>query len=151
MTDADPKLLAEMRLALLGEYGAEAAYRSLGRRVTDRELRDLLGRLVEEERAQAERLAALMRALGGKPPRGSLRRRLAARALVGATRVTGPRFALRVCREAEETAARWYREYANHLARTGNLAAARECEELRAVKERHARLLGPFVAAMGDG
>lgn len=138
-----------MRLALLGEYGAEEAYRALARRAPEGELRDLLGRLVEEERAQAERLVVLMRTLGGKPPRGSLRRRLAARLLVGATFLTGPRLALRVCREAELTAARWYREYANHLARTGEFGAARECEDLRAVKERHARLLGPFVAALG--
>lgn len=146
MTRVHPTLLAEMRLALLSEFGAEAAYGLLARRAADEEMREVFGRMEDEERVQIGRLRALMQELGARPQRRSLRRRFAARLLVASSRLVGPGFTLRICREAEDTVGRWYREYANHLVRVGELDAARTCEELRIVKERHSLLLGAWIS-----
>ena len=151
MLRAHPTLLADMRLALLSELGAEAAYRQLARTTRDDELAGVLGRMHEAEVAQVRRLREVVSALGGRPRSRSLRRRLAARALALSTHAFGTRFALRVCHEAESTVARWYREYANHLVRVGELDAARACEELRAVKERHAALLAVWMEHLPPG
>jgi rubrerythrin len=142
---AHKSLLADMREAMLAELGAHAVYGALAARVGDEELARILARFRQDELEQVERLREVMRSLGGRPPRRSLRRRLAARLLVASTRLIGPRFALRVCLEAESAVSRWYREYAVHLVRVGELPEARACEELSQVKARHARVLGAWV------
>ena len=49
------------------------------------------------------------------------------------------------CSPAESAVSRWYREYAVHLVRVGELAEARTCEALSQVKTRHAQVLGAWV------
>lgn len=143
-------LLADMREALLGELGAVESYRGLARQRSGEQVGSVLAALHEEELEQIARLREVMRRLGGRPRRGSLRRRLAARGLVLGARVFGLRFALRVCQEAEGTIARWYREHALHLLRIGELELARECDELAQVKYRHALTLRTWVDLTGS-
>ena len=138
-------LLADMREALLAEFGALEAYRVLARCVRDEELEGVLARFSEEEQQQVLRLREVMSSLGARPRKGSVRRRLAARMLAGSSRIFGARFVLRICQDAEETVARWYYDYAVHLARIGELEAARTCQELSHTKARHARTLNAWV------
>lgn len=139
------KLFADMREALLAEFGAQAVYALLAARTADPELAEVLGGFHLEEQDQVRRLGELMVALGARPRRGSARRRIAARLLVGSSRLFGERFVLRVCQDAEETVSRWYRDYALHLVRIGEIEAARECEQLSRIKGRHASTLRTWV------
>jgi rubrerythrin len=134
-----------MRLALLSEFGAHVVYSRLATCVEDRELRGVLAELAEEEVRQIERLRSLMSALGDRPRRRSIRRWLAARALVSCRRLFGARFALRVCLDAEWTVSRWYAKYADYLNRVGQESGAQECQELALIKRRHSRVLQAWV------
>ena len=138
-------LLDEMHRALLAEFGAHAIYRRLGRRVRDAELRRVLEVFCEEERAQQGLLRGLMVELGARPPEGSLRRRLIACALALALPVVGPRPLLRLCEEAEGTAARWYGHFRDLLAERGRADLARTCDGLATTKLRHAGTLETWV------
>jgi len=138
-------VLADMREALLAEFGALATYRLLARRTADESLRPLLWSFYRDELRQIARLRDVMRSLGGNPRRRSLRRLIAARLLSISARLYGPRFALRVCMEAERSVSRWYARYANVLARSGELEAARHCAELSAQKRSHAIALQTWV------
>ena len=139
--DGHRALLVDMRRALLAEFGARAIYGQLARVVHDDVLVDVLTRMREEEGLQIERLRALMIALGARPRRRSLRRRLLAAALAYTTPIFGRRFALRTCHEAENTASRWYAQYREYLARCGEQAHAQTCGELSLIKLRHAQAL----------
>ena len=146
MTDPSfAALLEDMRRAMLSEYGAFVVYTRLAECGEDRELSGVLLELASEEKVQLERLAALMRKLGGRPRKRSFRRWLAARALVSCRRFFGARFALRVCLDAELTISRWYAQYADYLTRCGESEAAAECQELALVKRRHSRVLQAWV------
>ncbi len=87
----------------------------------------------------------LMRGMGGRPRRTSLRRRALARLLVHSTWLTGARPALRLVQSAEETVSRWYGDYAQFLVRLGDHERAAAFEELRLVKQRRAMILGAWV------
>ena len=141
-------LVADMRLALLSEIGARSAYDHLRGRVRDGDLEGLLARLNQEGAENVERLSALIRELGGLPPRTSLRRRILARLLAASTPIVGLRIVLRVCLNAEETVARWYGEYAHFLAALGQTTRARTCEQLRQVKLAHASALSAWITHM---
>jgi rubrerythrin len=141
----DP-LLADMRMALLAEFGAHAIYGCLARSRRDSELSDLLERFRDEEREQIERLRALIESLGGRPPRGHFRRKIVPFLLGVAAGLGLRRLALRSCLDSEETVSRWYRQYAVALARAGDLASARVCEALAETKQRHAFALLAWVA-----
>lgn len=138
-------VLADMREALLSELGALATYRRLSRRTQDEELAGLLHAFYRDELRQVAVLRGLMRDLGGRPRRGSMRRAVAARLLSASARLYGPRFALRVCMEAERSVSRWYTRYANVLARSGERDAARRCMELATTKWNHATALQAWV------
>lgn len=148
MRRASEMLLAEMREALLAELGALEAYRALSRRPWDEELLKVLVAFHHEELELVEGLRTVIQALGGRARRRSWRRRIAARLLAASTRCFGPRFALRVCQEAEATVSRWYREFAVYLARTGELEHARRCEEFSRTKARHASTLNAWTELM---
>lgn len=105
----------------------------------------MLLRLNEEGAENVRRLQELMRGIGGRARSTSLRRRGLARALALCARVVGIRPVLRICLDAEETVGRWYREYGAHFARLGDLERARECAELAARKEAHARAVDAWV------
>lgn len=138
-------VLADMREALLAEIGALATYRRLARRTGDESLRPLLLSFYRDELRQIARLRDVMRSLGGNPRRRSLRRYIAARLLSLSARLYGPRFALRVCMEAERSVSRWYARYAHVLARSGELEAARHCAQLSMQKRNHAIALQTWV------
>lgn len=138
-------MLADMREALLAELGALATYRRLARRIGDEDLRALLQGFYRDELQQIARLRRVMRVLGGKPRRRSFRRLAAARLLSLTARLYGPRFALRVCMEAESSVSRWYARYANALARIGELESARACAKLSIQKRNHANTLRTWV------
>ena len=52
---------------------------------------------------------------------------------------------LRVCLDAEQTVARWYRKYGAFFLRLGDRDRALPCGELAARKEAHARALETWV------
>jgi hypothetical protein len=131
--------------ALLSEIGARAIYLHLARRYRRDDFQSLLLRLNEEGAESIARLQALMRDMGGRPRRTSLRRRVLARALAMLSSVFGLRFVLRICMDAEETVARWYAEYALFLMRLGEIERARTCEDLGRVKSRRAQTLSAWV------
>lgn len=149
--DRHRALLADMRDALLSELGARAVYSRLVARIQDEELRRVLARLAEDEVEQIERLRALMRRLGARPRKRSLRRIAAARALVSFRRLFGVRFALRVCLDAEWTVSRWYAKYADYLRRVGHMDDAAVCDELALTKRRHAQVLQAWVELLPRG
>jgi hypothetical protein len=131
--------------ALLSEIGARAIYLHLARRYRRDDFQSLLLRLNEEGAESIARLQALMRDMGGRPRRTSLRRRVLARVLAMLSSVFGLRFVLRICMDAEETVARWYAEYALFLMRLGEIERARTCEDLGRVKSRRAQTLSAWV------
>jgi len=57
----------------------------------------------------------------------------------------GIRPALRICLEAEGTAARRYAHFQEHLARLGERGAALACGELALTKRRHAQALSAWA------
>lgn len=138
-------LVEDMRLALLSEFGAHVVYSRLALRADDEELAGVLQELASEELTQIESLRALMQRLGGRPKERSIRRWLAARALVACRRFFGVRFVLRVCLDAEWAVSRWYAKYAAYLVRVGEQSEAEACEALALTKRRHSRVLKAWV------
>jgi demethoxyubiquinone hydroxylase (CLK1/Coq7/Cat5 family) len=141
----DAALLEDMRRALLAEFGAQAIYRHLAPRVRRPELRSLLERLHAEEDAQIARVRAVMEALGERPATRSRRRRVLAWCLAAISPLTGRSLVLRICTEAETTAARWYAQFHEYLAAVGELELARACAELSSYKLRRAHALQPWL------
>ncbi len=138
-------LVADMRLALLSEFGAHVVYKRLSTCVDDEELANVLELLAEEEEEQISELRELMKRLGGKPRERSIRRWLAARGLVSCRRFFGARFALRVCLDAEWTVSRWYAKYAAYLRHVGEEEEAAVCDRLALLKRRHSQVLQAWV------
>lgn len=139
-------LLTDMRRALLSEYGAHAFYGGMLPLVRDPELARVVQSLHEDEAQQVVRLRALMEQLGAsRLERGRRRRKLAAWALVQVGRVSGWRFPLRVCADAESTVGRWYSRYEIYLGPLGRQAEARGCAQLAVTKRRHAQILSAWV------
>lgn len=142
---AHRSLVRDVKLALLSEIGARAVFDHIARRSSD----DALAALAREMNEEGERLVAevqaLVRELGARPRRTSLRRRALARLLVHGTPILGVRRVLRLVRDAEATVARWYAEYAHFLLSIGDEARAARFDALRAAKERRAGNLGAWV------
>ena len=145
MERSHARLVSEMRLALLSEHGARAIYRDLARRAPPRELRQVLAQLALESDAQVGELERAMQALGGRQPRGSLRRTLLARTLAAASPILGRRLVLRICAQAADRAARWYAYFQLYLLRIGEPELASRCGRMSEVRRRHARLLETWV------
>jgi rubrerythrin len=138
-------LVAEMHRAYLSEIGARSIYGWLARLVRDSALRQLLARFQEEEARQLDRLERVMATLGRRPRRRGLRRRVMAALLASTVPVVGSRPALRICEEAEGTAARWYAHFRELLDRAGRADLAAECGRLATTKLRHAQALEAWV------
>ena len=138
-------LLAEMKRALLAEFGARAIYRRLTRYVRDEALARVLASFAQEEDEVIASLREVMTQLGARPRRRSLRRLVLANTLALTTFVIGPRFALRICADAEETRSRWYAEFHEWLLRQGEEGPARACARLCLTKQRHAQALQAWV------
>jgi rubrerythrin len=138
-------LFGEMRRALLDEFGARAIYRRLGRLARDPELVRVLAGFAQEEERQIEILRASLASLGVRSPRACLRRTLLAEALAWTGPIVGIRPALRVCLEAEDTSARRYAYFQEHLAGLGERETALACGELALTKRRHAQALHAWV------
>jgi hypothetical protein len=144
-TTAHKALLADMKQALLAEFGARAIYAQLARRVADSELADVLAGLHQDEVEQVERLRALMTSLGATPAAHSRRRAALAWMLALSSKFGGRSLALRSCHASETTLVRWYWTYANYLIAAGEIEHARTCEALGLLKQRHARTLSAWV------
>ncbi len=138
-------LIRDVKLALLSEIGARAVYDHIERRARDEELARFAGEMNREGVEIVERVQELLRGMGTRPRRTSFRRRALARILVHGARFTGARPVLRLIRHAEETAGRWYGDYALFLVRIGDHGRARAFHELRAKKERRALVMGAWV------
>jgi rubrerythrin len=138
-------LVKDVRLALLSEIGARAAYYHLAQRTKDEELRELLLRLNQDGAEVVKCVQQLMREMGGRPRNTSFRRRALARILAQTTRLSGMRPALRLCHSAEETVSRWYAEYGQFLVRIQDLERARLFQELSVRKRRNASALGAWI------
>lgn len=138
-------LVAEMHRALLAEVGARSIYGWLARLVRDAELRQVLARFHEEEERQIAELRGVMGELGSRPPRRGLRRRMMAAVLAFSVPVVGSRPALRICEEAEGTAARWYAHFRDLLDAAGQRELAARCNRLATTKLRHAQALEAWV------
>lgn len=142
-------LLRELHRALLAEFGARALYRALPRVCRDTALREFLQQFAADEEEQIRALRELIESLGGRAPTRSTRRWLLGLLLAAASAVVGVRPALRLCEEAEGTAARWYVRFQHALAARGEQRAAQVLAELGLVKERHGRVLRTWVAHGG--
>lgn len=142
-------LLRELHRALLAEFGARALYRALRRVCRDTALREFLGQFATDENEQIQALRSVIERLGGRPPRKSLRRWVLANVLGVASLVVGVRPALRLCEEAEGTAARWYVRFQHALAERGEVESARVLAGLGTVKQRHGRILRTWVMHSG--
>lgn len=143
--EAQTALRKELELSLLSEIGARAVCDHLRRHVSDPALVECLVRVNQEGADVVLRVQELVRSLGGLPRTTSLRRRALARGLALLARVSGPRPVVRVAQDACETVSRWYVHYAVFLARHGLLEEARTCQDLAAVKRRHADSLAAFT------
>ena len=146
-------LLRDLERTLLSEIGARAVYDHIARRARDPEFAALAVELNREGVDLVATVQELMRGMGGRPRRTSLRRRLLARLLVHSTAVTGARPALRLIRSAEETVSRWYGDYAQYLVQLGDHERAAAFDELRLIKQRRVMVLGAWVdnlARRGD-
>lgn len=139
------QLLDEMRGALRSEFGARAAYASLARRLSETELETVLRRMHSEEEEVIQTLRGILQALGSRPIKRSYRRWVAAKGLTLTTYLTGSRFALRTCGEAEEAVSRWYREFERIFAEDGDLETAKKFGQMARIKQLHAQTLGTWV------
>jgi len=139
------RLLEEMCGALRSEFGARAAYASLAWRLSDTELETVLRRMQADEEEIIETLRELLGAMGARPRRSSLRRWVAAWGLTMTTFLTGSRFALRTCGEAEEAVSRWYREFERIFAEGGDIETAESFGRLSRLKQLHAQTLDTWV------
>ncbi|MEM8714140.1 MAG: hypothetical protein AAGG01_24620, partial [Planctomycetota bacterium] len=144
-------LVADVKLALLSEIGARAVFDHIARRARDEELSVVAAKLNEEGIELVGRVQELIRSMGGRPRRTSFRRRALARILVHGSPVIGQRPVLRLVRHAQQTVARWYAQYALFLVKIGDHERAQAFEDLRAIKERHAQVLGAWVDNIGRG
>lgn len=138
----------DVQLALLSEIGARALTDHLTRKVRDPELGRLAEELNEEGVHLVARVQQLLRDMGARARRTSLRRRALARALVAGRRVVGLRTVLRLLQHQEETLARWYGEYALFFARIDEEPRAAAFEELRVAKTRRAQAVATWVHNM---
>lgn len=134
-----------MHRTLLAELGARAIYGHLARFSRDHDLERVLLELRSEEQRQVEGVSALIEALGGRPQRRSLRRWLLAGLLAIVAALFGMRVALRVCCDAERTAARWYATYQSFFQARGQLELARRAARLGMTKHRHAEALATWI------
>lgn len=139
-------LAKDMRQALLSEIGARSIYDHLSRRVADEELARLLLELNRDGARTVGLLQAVIRDLGGRPKRTSLRRRAMARALCASSYVVGVRVVLRICAHAEETVSRWYNEYSAFFLGLGDYSRARSFRDLSLEKQLRSRALGAWIA-----
>ena len=112
-----PNLESEMRRTLLAELGARAIYGQLAAMTRDEELTRVLERLRAEE---VDQIAEL-------------------------TRIFGVRFALRICCDAERTAARWYATFRTWLLEQERDDLALACDRLGLNKHRHAEILSTWI------
>ncbi len=142
---ARTRLLDEMCGALRSELGARTAYESLAWRLSGTELESVLRRMHTEEDEAIETLRELLKEMGVKPRRRSFRRWAAAWGLTFTTFLTGSRFALRTCGEAEEAISRWYREFERIFAEGGDREAAARLGHLSRLKQLHAQTLDTWV------
>ena len=142
---ARARLLDEMYGALRSEFGARTAYASLAWRLSGTELERVLRRMHSEEEEVIADLRNILRELGGNPRRSSLRRWLAAWGLTLTTYLTGSRFALRTCGEAEVAVSRWYREIERNFAEGGDNETAGRFGHLSRLKQLHAQTLETWV------
>lgn len=138
-------LARDVKLALLSEIGARAVFDHIARRARDPQLAAMATSFNREGIDFVSNVQDLLRSMGVRPRRTSLRRRALARALVMSAPVIGPRRVLRIIRDAERTVARWYAEYALFLVRAGDGERARAFEEMREHKERRANALSAWV------
>ncbi|MCH2105456.1 MAG: hypothetical protein MK291_02290 [Planctomycetes bacterium] len=139
------RVLAEMSGALRSELGARTAYASLAWRLSGTEVEGVLRRMHAEEDEAIEILCGLLKRAGVSPRRWSLRRWAAAWGLTFATYLTGARFALRTCGEAEEAVSRWYREFERIFAEVGDKESAEQFARLSRLKQLHAQTLDTWV------
>ncbi len=139
------RVLKEMSGALRSELGARTAYSSLAWRLSGTEVEGVLRRMHAEEREAITMLSGLLKKLGARPRRWSLRRWAAAWGLTLTTFLTGARFALRTCGEAEEAVSRWYREFERIFAEGGDVEAAEQFGRLYRLKQLHAQTLDTWV------
>lgn len=139
-------LAAELRRALLAEFGARAIYARLAKSVRDQELARLLQELCVEQHEQVRAAASLFEVVRRQPPRDSLRRRVLAHVLASLRPVLGQRVVLRICADAERTRSGDYARLSELFARTGALAPAQTARECCTRAARHADALDAWVA-----
>ncbi len=142
------RVVEEMRSALRSELGAKTAYSSLAWRLSGTELEPVLERMHTEELEVIEALRGLLLELSGRALRRSLRRWLAAWALTMITYLTGTRFALRTCSEAEESITRWYLEFERFFAESGEDEISKQFGMMARVKQLHHQTLLAWVENM---
>ena len=145
LESAYASLVKEVKLALLSEIGARAAYYHLAKRTQDEELEALLLRLNSDGAEVVKTVQELIRGMGGTPRNTSFRRRALARVLAQTTRLSGMRPALRLCHNAEETVSRWYAEYGQFLLRLRDVERAQLFQQLSVRKRRNASALGAWI------
>ena len=137
-----------MHGALRSELGAKTAYSSLAWRLSGTELEHVLQRMHAEEVEVIEALRGVLLQHGGRASKRSLRRWAAAWGLTLTTYLTGTRFALRTCGEAEEAVARWYREFEHFFAEGGETETSERFGQMARVKQLHAQTLRAWVENM---
>ena len=139
------RLVAELRSALRSELGARTAYASLAWRLKGTELETVLRRMHAEEVEAIETIREILGDLGARVRKRSYRRWAAAWGLTLTTFLTGSRFALRTCGEAEEAISRWYREFERIFAEGGDLPVAERFGHLSRMRQLHAQTLDAWV------
>lgn len=139
------RLVRELRSALRSELGARTAYSSLAWRLKGTELETVLLRMHAEEEQVILELRGILGQLQARGRRRSLRRWSAAWGLTLATFLTGSRFALRTCGEAEEAVSRWYREFERIFAEHEDVDAAQAFGRLARIKQLHAQTLLAWI------
>jgi hypothetical protein len=142
------RLIVEMRGALRSEFGAKTAYSSLAWRLSGTELEQVLRRMHAEEIEVIGVLQEVLTELSGRAQRRSLKRWLAAWGLTLATYLTGARFALRTCTEAEEAIARWYLEFEHFFLDSGRIEISLQFGQMARIKQLHHQTLRAWVENM---
>lgn len=144
----EDRVIEEMRGALRSELGAKTAYSSLAWRLRGTELEPVLKRMHSEELELIESLRSILVELSGHALRRSLRRWIAAWALTMITYLTGTRFALRACFEAEESITRWYLEFERYFAESGQVEISKRFGMMARIKQLHHQTLLAWVENM---
>lgn len=142
------RLIEEMRGSLRSEFGAKTAYSTLAWRLSGTELEQVLRRMHSDELEVIETLQGILIKLSGRAQKRSFRRWLAAWGLTLATYVTGSRFALRTCGEAEEAITRWYREFERYFFESGDLEISAQFGQIARIKQLHHQTLCAWVENM---